>query len=174
VTDELHRVLRRAIAPEPPPPGLLARIVDEVAPAPDRRRLRLPRLVPAVVGLAAAAAVVLVAVLNAGDAVDARATLAGPALEGTASIADGTLVVDLRRADAPPAGHHYEVWVLRRGADAMEEVGAFTPTGDAVRLEFPLPGDADYAAVDVSLEGDGGPPSHSGTSLASGTFAAPS
>jgi hypothetical protein len=28
--------------------------------------------------------------------------------------------------------------------------------------------------VDVSLEDDGGPPSHSGTSVATGTFAAPS
>jgi anti-sigma-K factor RskA len=178
MTDELHRVLGRAIAQEPPPPGLLGRIVAEVAPVPAARRrglrrLRLPHLAPAL-GAVAAVAVVLLAVIAPGPApVDARADLATASLEGTASIEGRTLVVDLVRADAPPAGHHYEVWVLRRGADAMEEVGSFRPDGDAARLELRLPSPGEYAAVDVSLEDDGGPPSHSGTSVATGTFAAP-
>jgi len=179
MTDEVHRALHRAIAKEPPPPGLFGRIVAEVAPVPAARRvglrrLRLPHPVPAL-GAVAAAAVVLLAVTAPGPApVDARADLATAALEGTASIEGGTLVVDLVRADAPPAGHHYEIWVLRRGADTMEEVGSFRPTGDAARLELRLPRPGEYAAVDVSLEDDGGPPSHSGTSVATGTFAAPS
>jgi anti-sigma-K factor RskA len=179
MTDELHRVLHRAVANEPPPPGLLGRIVAEVAPVPAARpaglrRLRLPHLVPAL-GAVAAAAVVLLAVTAPGPApVEAQADLATAALEGTASIEGGTLVVDLVRADAPPAGHHYEIWVLRRGGDAMEEVGSFRPHGAAARLELRLPGPGEYAAVDVSLEDDGGPPSHSGTSVATGTFAAPS
>lgn len=179
MTDELHRVRHSAIAKETPPPGLLGRIVAEVAPVPAARpvglrRLRLPGLVPAL-GAVAAAAVVLLAVTAPGPApVEARADLATAALEGTASIEGGTLVVDLVRADAPPAGHHYEIWVLRRGAGAMEEVGTFRPHGAAARLELRLPGPGEYAAVDVSLEDDGGPPSHSGTSVATGTFAAPS
>ena len=52
----------------------------------------------------------------------------------------------------------------------MEAVGAFTPTSGDVELDLPLPGPGDYAAVDVSVEEDGGPPAHSDTSLAGGTF----
>ena len=48
--------------------------------------------------------------------------------------------------------------------------GVFTPTSSDVELELPLPGPGDYAAVDVSVEENGGPPAHSDTSLAGGTF----
>ena len=56
------------------------------------------------------------------------------------------------------------------GGGEMESVGAFTPTSNDVELDLPLPGPGDYAAVDVSVEEDGGPPVHSDTSLAGGTF----
>ncbi len=52
----------------------------------------------------------------------------------------------------------------------MEAVGSFTPDSDQARLELPLPGPGDYQAVDVSVEPDGGPPEHSGVSLAGGSF----
>ena len=58
----------------------------------------------------------------------------------------------------------------RRPAAAMEAVGVFDPTTPDVRLELGLPGAGDYVAVDISVEPDAGPPEHSGTSLASGTF----
>ncbi|HSC91625.1 MAG TPA: anti-sigma factor [Gaiellaceae bacterium] len=145
-----------------------------------RRRPALPRLVPAVAGLAAAAAAVLIAVVALDDGADPAAEIrlaaaSGP--DGEAALYDpgdagGRLVVRLSSVPAPPSGHHYEVWVLRRGADRMEAVGSFTPTGGKVRLELPLPGPGDYAAVDVSLEEDGGSPEHSGTSVVTGAFPA--
>ena len=80
-------------------------------------------------------------------------------------------MLDLEHVPAPPSGHHYEVWVLRReGGGAMEAVGSFTPEGDEAKLELPLPGPGDYQAVDVSVEPDGGPAEHSSVSLASGSF----
>ncbi len=83
----------------------------------------------------------------------------------------GTVRVSLRDVPPAPSGHHYEVWVLREeGGGAMESVGVFTPTSSDVELDLPLPGPGNYAAVDVSVEEDDGPPAHSDTSLASGTF----
>ena len=80
-------------------------------------------------------------------------------------------VVRLELADVPdaPDGSHYEVWVLRPSAgEAMEAVGVFDAGGAEVELELGLPGAGDYAAVDISVEPDAGPPEHSGTSLAGG------
>ena len=80
-------------------------------------------------------------------------------------------MLELENVPPPPAGHHYEVWVLRsEGGGEMEAVGSFTPDGDDPRLELPLPGPGDYRAVDVSVEPDGGPAEHSGVSLAGGSF----
>ena len=39
-----------------------------------------------------------------------------------------------------------------------------------VELDLPLPGPGNDAAVDISVEEDEGPPAHSDTSLAGGTF----
>ena len=81
-------------------------------------------------------------------------------------------VVRLELADVPdaPDGSHYEVWVLRPSAgEAMEAVGVFDAGGAEVELELGLPGAGDYAAVDISVEPDAGPPEHSGTSLAGGS-----
>ncbi|MBM3676609.1 MAG: anti-sigma factor [Actinobacteria bacterium] len=80
---------------------------------------------------------------------------------------NGRIVIDLRNVPPPPAGHHYEVWILRPGADVeMEAIGAFTPHNGVARIELSLPGPGEYVALDISVEENGGPPEHSGTSLA--------
>lgn len=53
----------------------------------------------------------------------------------------------------------------------MESVGTFTAGGETVELSLALPHRVDLAAVGVSVEEDGGPAAHSGTSLAGGAFA---
>ena len=164
-------------APSPVPPQ---------EPAPRRRpfRERAGRLWPAFAAGAATsvAAVALVLALTGDDpgSPDARAAVTGteefPGVRGEARLYgaesdDGRLVVDLDDIPAPGPGEHYEVWVLREsGGGAMEAVGVFSPAETSVDLEFSLPGPGDYEAVDVSVEPDGGPASHSGRSLAGGRF----
>lgn len=98
------------------------------------------------------------------------------AVHGTATLhdsneQDGHLVLELDDVPAPPPGEHYEVWVLRAESKGqMEAVGVFVPSGRNVKLDLGLPGPGDYRAIDVSVERDGGPPEHSSTSLAGGTF----
>jgi anti-sigma-K factor RskA len=100
----------------------------------------------------------------------------GDGVSGTASLygadqAGGMVKVALDAVPPPPAGHHYEVWVLEKGSTEMTSVGSFTPSSGDVDLTLPLPAPADYAAVDISVEPNGGPPAHSGTSLAGAKFA---
>ena len=137
-------------------------------PAASEAASTLRRAVAASV-LAVAAVALIAVVAFGGDGpgpADARAAIAGksvPAVTGEAvlygSTADGgTVHVSLRDVPASPRGHHYEVWVLRRDAGGeMEAVGSFTPTSSDVELDLPLPGPGDYAAVDVSVEENGGP-----------------
>lgn len=169
-----------------PPADMFDRILAEVRPeatvVPLRRRPHRRVGVP-VVGALAAAAVVLIAVVALGGddlgTPDARAAISGksdPAVTGEAKLfgvsADGgTVRVSLRDVPAAPSGHHYEVWVLRtEGGGEMESVGVFTPTSSDIELDLALPGPGNYAAVDISVEADEGPPAHSDTSLAGGTF----
>jgi anti-sigma-K factor RskA len=170
-----------------PPDDMFGRILAEIRPdanvVPLRPRTHRRVVVRVVGAVAAVAAVVLIAVVALGGddhrSPGARAAISGksdPAVKGEAVLygatADGgTVRVSLRRVPAAPSGHHYEVWVLRRNAGGeMEAVGSFTPSSSTVELDLPLPGPGDYAAVDVSVEEDGGPPAHSDTSLAGGTF----
>ena len=170
--------LEAAVARELPSGDLFDRIVAAVQPAPAPERGRrwswAPRLAG---GLAATAAVALALVVLTGGPgePDARAAVAGTPqftdVSGTATLDEDKLVLELENLPAPPAGHHYEVWVLRTEGDGeMEAVGSFTPEGESARLELPLPGPGDYQAVDVSVEPDGGPPEHSDVSLAGGRF----
>jgi anti-sigma-K factor RskA len=169
-----------------PPDDLFDRILAEVQPQaaviPLRPRSRRRILVPLAAGLTAVAAVAVLALLlsrgDGGGPVDGRAAITGksdPAVTGEAVLhgstaAGGTVRISLDDVPPAPGGHHYEVWVLRRGGSEMEAVGTFSPASSHVELDLPLPGPADYAAVDVSVEDDGGSPAHSDTSLASGTF----
>lgn len=128
---------------------------------------------------AAAAAGLAVLLADGGGPVGpvARAAISGentPALHGEALLyasgTGGTVRLTLRDVPSPPPGHHYEVWVLPRGTTAMVAVGTFRAGGETVELSLALPGRADLAAVDVSVEEDGGPAAHSDTSLAGGAF----
>jgi|GEM_PF-984250 len=152
----------------------------------DERRSRR-RTVMASIAAAACAAAVAVGVtvaLTGGDQADpgpltastAVVAQAGDGVSGTASLyasgePGGTVQVSLSDVPAPPRGHHYEVWVLEKGSTEMTSVGSFTPSSRNVDLTLPLPAPADYAAVDISVEPNGGPPAHSGTSLAGAKFA---
>ena len=170
-----------------PPDDMFDRILAEIRPeatvVPIGPRAHRRVAVPIIGTLAAVAAVVVIAIVALdGDSLgtpDARAAISGksdPTVTGEAVLygatADGgTVRVSLHGVPLAPSGHHYEVWVLRRNAGGeMEAVGSFTPTSSDVRLDLPLPGPGDYAAVDVSVEENGGPPIHSDTSLAGGTF----
>jgi anti-sigma-K factor RskA len=191
-------MLEGAVAREAPPAGLFDRVLERIdadevaeepvaAPAEPRRPAfgRARRFWPAFAAgaVSATAAAVLILALTGGDdlgAAELRAAVSGtdefPAVHGEARLygatgEDGRLVVDLDDVPPPAAGEHYEVWVLRKsGEGEMEAVGVFSPTSSSVDLEYRLPGAGDYEAVDVSIEPDGGPPSHSGRSLASGLF----
>jgi len=178
---QLERLLPRVTPPADTFGRILAEIQPEATVIPLRPTTHRHLLVPAVATLAAVA--VAVAVLatdgNRLGSPDARAAIVGksdPAVTGEArlygSTADGgTVEVTLRDVPPAPSGHHYEVWVLRRnGGGQMEAIGSFAPTSHTVKLDLPLPGAGDYAAVDVSVEQDGGSPQHSETSLASGAF----
>lgn len=184
---ETLATVERSLPRVTPAADLLDRILTEIRPEatviPLHRKAHRRVAVPIVAALAAAAAVVLVAfVVSGGDGLgraDARAAIAGksdPAVTGEAvlygsAVDGGTVHVSLRDVPPAPGGHHYEVWVLRSDAGGeMEAIGAFTPTSADVELDLPLPGPGDYAAVDVSVEENGGPPVHSETSLAGGTF----
>jgi anti-sigma-K factor RskA len=180
--------LRSAVAPVAPPADLGDRIVAltrteaAVAPAPTvvgwRSRLRRRPLVPALA--AASVAITLVATNDPGlgaPTVEASVVSHDPSMNvgGTAALydpsrPDGKVVVNLTSLPPAPAGHHYEVWVLRTGATEMEAVGSFSPDQTSVRLELPLPGSGTYGALDVSVEEDSGPADHSGKSVAGATF----
>jgi len=161
---------------------ILAEIQPEATVLPLRRKTQRHLVVAAAGTLAAIAAVIVLAIVTGGNSLgppDARAAIAGKsdrAVTGEArlygSTADGgTVQMTLRDVPPAPSGHHYEVWVLRgNGGGQMEAIGSFTPTSQTVKLNLPLPGAGDYAAVDISLEQDGGSPLHSNTSLASGAF----
>jgi anti-sigma factor RsiW len=158
-----------------PPPLRLASV------RPERRRGPSQRLL--IAAIAAAVAVILVLALVRGDTGAApTATLtpgnAGAQTHGQARITGqgrggSYLVLSLEAVPAAPAGRHYAVWVLRRGATAMTPLGTFRPTGPTVSLRLLLPGDGPYNAVDVSVQRDGGPKANSGIHLASGAFEQP-
>jgi len=182
---EAYALLERSLARVTPPVDLFDRILAEVRPEatviPLRRSTRRRLAVPVTaLASAAAVAVLAVAVTRGGPgAADARAANAGKsdsAVTGEAVLyhsqtAGGTVHVSLSHVPPPPSGHHYEVWVLRRNAgSAMEAVGAFTPASSTVSLDLPLPGPGTYAAVDVSVQKNGGSPLHGTTSLAGGAF----
>jgi hypothetical protein len=183
-------VLEVRVAREAPSYDLFAGILAEVEPEASRPAAARPsrswrRALPAfALGTVATAAVFAVALalgssggLGTPDATAAvRGTPEFVGVHGEARLygsgtPDGVLRLELEDVPAAPEGEHYEVWVLRPSAgDVMEAVGVFDPTTPDVSLELGLPGAGDYIAVDISVGPDAGPPEHSDTSLAGGTF----
>jgi hypothetical protein len=183
---ELVALLERDLPRVEPRAALLDEIRAEAAPAAPapaapaprprgvpwyRRRLALGG------GLAAAAAVVALAFLLGGRPQPAvEAVLephGGTAAHGEVKLyepetGEGRVELVVRGLRPAPRGHHYTVWVLRRGSREMTPVGSFAQAPDT--LELPLPGAGDYAAVDISLQRDEAPPAHSGVSVAGATL----
>jgi anti-sigma-K factor RskA len=175
--------LARTLPPVAPPDDLFDRVLGEISGEATVVPLRPRRWRVALGGLAvvAAAAALVLAVVTTTESGGpaARTTLEakdGSSVTGEAELFDpdlagGRVTIALRDVPPAPSGHHYEVWVLREGTNEMEAVGAFTPTSEKVNLDLQLPGPGDFVAVDISVEENGGPPEHSGTSLAGGSFA---
>jgi anti-sigma-K factor RskA len=185
---DLLVALERLIPPVSPPADLFDRVLDEVRGeaivVPLRPRTRRLRgwTAGAVAAAVAAVAAIAIGVSLSDDGLgtpDATAAIAGnsaPEVTGEARLYDadadgGHVLVTLQNVPPAPSGHHYEVWVLREGTTEMESVAVFTPESDTIELDVTLPGPGQYVAVDISVEEDGGPPEHSPTSLATGTFA---
>jgi hypothetical protein len=165
--------LGRGLAPVAPPDGLFDRIVAETRPAPVvplRRRLSTW----AAPALAAAAAVlVTLAVTRDGDGLGEpaqRGTIRSALVDGSVALyqpeqRDGMVVVDLDRVPEPPAAHFYEIWISGPGGLRVP-IGTFTPEDGKVHLELRLPIPGRYLSIDISVEERGGPPDHSGRSVA--------
>lgn len=159
--------------PRVEPPAL-----DTTALRPERRRGPSQRLL--IAAIAAAVAVILVLALVRGNTGSSPVATLSPGNAGAQTHGDATITgqgrggsyleLHLRQVPPAPAGRHYEVWVLRRGAVAMSPLGAFRPTRPSVSLRLLLPGEGPYNAVDVSVQRDGGPTVNSGIHLASGAF----
>ena len=189
-----YRETLSLLVPSSEPPGdrLGLRVAARLDPSEQRRssvrgRRRRPRrstLALASTGaLVALAATVVAAFLLVGrGGLGPPAEVAALVPDGRADVAeratlyrpnapDGVLVLDLTRIAPPPPGRHYEVWVLRRRSPAaMEAVGSFSLRGRSVRLRLPLLGAGRYRALDISVQQDGGPATHSRLSVASARF----
>jgi hypothetical protein len=182
--------LGRALPRAAPPDDLFARIVaaaetPEPLTAPTLLHARRPRLPVtfAAAALAAAAAVAITIGVRSGTGLGTAtasapvtAHLAATRVQGRAQLfrskaPNGVLRLRLQDVPAPPRGSHYEVWVLRRGSTQMTAVGSFTPVKPTVSLSLPLPAAGSYAAVDISVQKNDGPPEHSNVSLAGASFA---
>ena len=103
-------------------------------------------------------------------------TLGAPAAGGASAEArmrgagdDQIMTMTARGLPRPPAGAHYEVWLV--GDDGRPfPVGVLAPNGEGI---WSLPADvaARYRAIDVSLEPADGDPSHSGRTVLRGAYA---
>lgn len=175
----LERELPRVTPPESLFGEVRAQIAPEavpVVPSSSRPARRRTRLVALLAGATLAATALTVVLLDTGDSPDTiRAALVGHRGDGVhgevallASASDrGRVGLEIRDLPPAPSGHHYTVWVLRTGSEQMTPVGSFSTASE---LELPLPGPASYAALDISLQRDDAPPTHSGISVAGASF----
>ncbi len=174
--DAVWAAIRSAIEDEAPQEAPLA-VVRPIAPHLARRALAATAAGAA--ALAAAASVAIMLALSGGDGLGPAerlaqvvpASAASASLTGDVRLYDSAspaarIVIELKGVPNAPSGYHYEVWVLRPGTAEMEAVGAFTPVDGRARLDLRLPGPGEYVAVDISVQENGGPPTHSGKSLA--------
>jgi hypothetical protein len=174
--DQLGTALPRVAPPDDLFDRILDQVRDEAVVVPLRPRRRPVWIAAAAAAVAAdlAVAVVVQSGGGLGDP-DARAALSPPGAStvvGTAELfSDAKQVrVSLASVPAAPAGHHYEVWVLPEGSDAMISLATFQGDGADVDLDLDLPSSGPFVAVDVSVEEDDGPAAHGDTSFATGLF----
>ncbi len=128
--DELRRAadaLPGAVPQVAPPPAVRERVMAVVnaeaqllaaagpaADRPERRRWRVPRLLPAGFAAAALAAALFVAVIGGGTTtVDAQVAAAGATAQ--LEISDDSARLVGARLPAPPPGRVYQVWLQRDG-----------------------------------------------------------
>jgi hypothetical protein len=175
--DLFDRVLARVQPEASEPDGAGGEPAAQVIALPRQSRWRAVAISAGAAAVAVAASVLLTLAVSGEDLGNpsVRASIAplvrSKPLSGNVELFDpqsagGTIVVHLEHLPAPPAGYHYEVWVLPKGSDEMISVATFTPESSTVTLELPLPRPAVYAAVDLSVEENDGPPAHSDTSIA--------
>jgi anti-sigma factor RsiW len=135
--------------------------------------------------LLGAAAVVLALVLGIGGLTLGRGhgagrgqtvTLAAPAAGGASARAsmrgagdDQVMTMTASNLPRPPAGAHYEVWLVGEAGEAFS-VGVLAADGEGV-WSLPAEVAARYRAIDVTLEPADGDPSRSGRSVLRGTYA---
>jgi anti-sigma-K factor RskA len=171
-----------AAAAETPQDSPAPEPMAEVIPLRPRRRAVFTTFAAAACAAVIAVGITVAFTSGRNDPVPVTATAtasvaakSAPGVEGTASLyspgdAGGTLRVALTNVPKAPSGHHYEVWVLPKGGHTMTAVGSFTPASRDVTLDLPLPTPGNYAAMDISVQANDGPPTHSGTSLAGARF----
>lgn len=174
--DTIER-LERGVARVVPPGDLFERIAAETRPAqvvPFRRRIsRWASPVAAAAAAAAVAVVVTASVTGESDGLGdpiRTASIAGRNVSGTVALyrpdeRDGLVVLDLERVPAPPSTSYYEIWIARPDGRKVP-IGTFTPEDGEVHLELRLPKPGRYLSIDISVEQEGGPPDHSGRSIA--------
>lgn len=167
-------------AAEPPALGFEPRAETSRGGFDWRRWLTPPRL--AIAGGLAAAALAVGVVVGGDDgdpggsgdprlAASGLAALQGTPAEASALIepaADGSASLAVENLPEGPAHHHYELWLLSEGEPVS--VGTFTVDADGVAsLDVELPDNAErFDSFDISIERDGGDPSHSGESVLRG------
>lgn len=172
--------LERGLARVAPPEGLYDRIAAETRPPaavlPFRRR-RLPAWASTAgaAALAAAAAVAITLAVTSdeeglGEPIR-EVHISNERVDGTLAVYrkdedNRVLVVDLDRVAAPPPEHLYTLWMSRTGSDVKIPIGSFSPSGEDVHLEVPLPAEGKRLSIDISIEDENGPPGHSGETVA--------
>jgi hypothetical protein len=180
------RATARATQPAPAPaeesvPGAPAGTAPE---APALPITRLGRRRGSLVGLAAAAVLVVVAAVvlwsgglfrvDRGDRTVALAGVGAVAASGEASMSgEGggrQMTVSVEDLPALRPGQYYEVWLLDQEAGTVFPVGVLPPAGEG-RFTLPASVVGRYQVIDVSLEADDGDPSHSKRSLLRGRYA---
>lgn len=159
--------------------NLFALPAEENGAAPEAKRKRRGRLIPALIGGAAIAVVaaVILALTGGSDEPQPRRTLqlgpeaqleplpGMPRADATARLVQraGRDRLQLKVKGLPKPRGAYGVWLYSAVTNARQ-IGKF-PTG-TIDLDAPLPADADrFTDVDISLEPNDGNQSHSGNSV---------
>jgi anti-sigma-K factor RskA len=92
--------------------------------------------------------------------------------QAVATVAGGTLRVELSGIAPTPAGSFYELWLLNSPTDLVSIASFKVPSSGTTTVTVPLPDDPDgYRFLDLSVEPADGNPAHSGASVLRGETA---